>query len=139
MKHFIVIVSVAVVGWTAPAHSQEVEQGAPTQSTGIDSTVLGAIPLEEFFEALKGRNLRAREVVLLPGAKIAVHKHDRRPALVYVLEGEVVEHRSDSEEPVIRRQGDIYFEPFGVVHWLENVSPNRVRALAVDIAPGDPE
>lgn len=155
MKHLSVIVSFAIVGWTAPAHSQdvkpkvvhdaeysvaqEIEQGGPTQTTGLVSTVLGAMSLEKYFEALKGRYLRAREVVLLPGGKIAVHTHDRRPAVVYVLEGEVVEHRSDSEEPVIRRQGDTYFEPFGVVHWLENISPNRVRVLAVDIAPSDPE
>jgi len=155
MKHLIVIVGLAVVGWTAPAYSQdvepkvvpdaqysvaqEIEQGGPTQTTGIESTVLGTIPLEKYFEALKGSNLRAREVVLLPGARIAVHRHDRRPAVVYVLEGEVVEHRSDSEEPMIRRQGDTYFETFGVVHWLENISPNRVRVLAVDIAPSNPE
>ena len=148
MKHLIVIVSFAIVGWTAPAYSQdaesssaqEIEQGGPTKTIGIEtSTILGAISLEAYPETLKGSQLRAREVVLLPGAKIAVHTHSHRPTVVYVMEGELVEHRSDSEKPVIRRQGDTYFETLGVVHWVENTSPNRTKVLAVDILSSDLE
>ena len=154
MKHFIVIVSFTIVGWTAPAYSQdaepkvvpdaeysiarELEQDGPTETTGIEtSTVLGAVSLAADFEALKDRKLRAREVVLLPGAKVAVHMHDRRPGVLYVLEGELVEHRNDSEKPVVRRQGETSFERLGVVHWWENVSPNKARVLVVDIVPHD--
>lgn len=155
MKHLILIVSFTIVGWTAPAYSQdekprvlpdveyriaqEIEQRAPTETTGIESSILGAISLEAYLGTLKGGNLRVREVVLLPGAKIAVHAHNHRPAVVYVLEGELVEHRNGSEKSLIRRQGDTYFEGPGVVHWSENVSPNRVRVLALDIVPSDLE
>ena len=154
MKCLKVIVSVVIVGWTGLACSdgpsqrppdseqvlaQAIDQGAPTQSIGMAPTVLGAISLATYADALKDGELRAREVVLQPGATIAVHSHDSRPAVVYVLEGELVEHRSDSEDPVIRRQGDVYFEGPEVVHWSENLSPNRVRVLAVDIISNDPE
>ena len=148
MKHLIVIVSFAIVGWTAPAYSQdadsniaqEFEQSGPTKTIGIETpTILGAISLEAYPETLKRSQLRAREVVLLPGAKIAVHTHSHRPTVVYVLEGELVEHRNDSEMPVIRRQGDTYFETLGVVHWVENTSPNRTKVLAVDILSSDLE
>jgi len=103
------------------------------------STVLGTMSLAGYPDVLKDGELRVREVVLEPGARIAVHSHESRPAIVYVIEGEVVEHRSDSKDPVIRRQGDVYFEGADVVHWLENTSSNRVRALAVDIIPKAPE
>jgi hypothetical protein len=76
-----------------------------------------------------------REVVLSPGAKIRVHGHNQRPAIAYVLEGELVDHRSDSEHPLVRQQGDSYFEGPGVVHWVENVSNHRVRVISVDIVP----
>lgn len=115
--------------------AREIEQGAPTESTGLESAVLGAIPLDAYPATLAGGSLRAREVVLLPGAKIRVHAHHQWPALVYVVEGEVVEHRNDSEGPLIRRQGDTYFEGHGVVHWLENNSPDIARAFSVDIVP----
>ncbi len=148
MKYHIIVVGLSIACWMAPAYSQTTEpktaqaiaQGAPTKTTGIEaSTVLGKVPLENFFEGLGNKSLRAREVILLPGARIAIHTHDRRPAIAYVLEGELIEHRSDRKVPVIRRQGDAYFETFGVVHWLENTSPNRARVFAVDIIPGAPE
>jgi len=146
MRYFIVTVSFAIAGWAALAYSQdaksniaqEFEQGSPTKTIGVEtSIVVGAISLDAYPETLQGSQLRAREVVLLPGAKIAVHRHSRRPAIAYVLEGELVEHRNDSEVPLIRRQGDWYFESLGVVHWVENTSPNRTKVLAVDIFPGD--
>lgn len=148
MKHLMVIAGLAIAGWTAPAWSQDSEQliaeaiaqGAPTQTTGVEVTVVpGVIPLGAYFESLQGSRFRARVIVLLPGAKIAVHAHDKRPGMVHVLEGEMVEHRSDSREPVIRRQGDTFYEGPGLVHWSENVSPDPVRIFAADILPGDPE
>ena len=156
MKHLIVILSFAVFGLVSPASSQDVEpkampdtgrliaealeKGAPTKSTGIEASVIpGVFPLDIYFEGLKGRKLRAREIVIQPGGKVVVHSHDKRPAVAHVLEGEVVEHRSDSDEPIIRRKGDTFYEGPGLVHWSENVSSNPVRIFAVDILPGDPE
>jgi quercetin dioxygenase-like cupin family protein len=101
--------------------------------------VLGAIPLAAYGTALEGGALRAREIDLPPGAKIAAHAHDGRPALVHVLEGELVEHRNDSETPLIHRQGDTYFEGPRLVHSIENVSGNPVRVFAVDILPPQQE
>ena len=155
MKYLVVIASIAIISWTGPAHSQdetpsatpsteeiiawEVKKGAPTQSFGFEGMKLGAIPLEGYFEVMKGNELRVREVVFQPGSKIAVHSHDRSPAVVHVLQGELVEHRSDREEPIIRRQGDTYFETRGLVHWAENVSPNLTRILAVGVLPNNAE
>jgi len=148
MKRFMVIASLAIFGWPALAYTQtmqdiidgEIARGAPTRSNGIESSrVLGAIALEPHYAAMMGKEMRAREVVLAPGAKILVHGHDVRPAIVYVLEGELVEHRAGSDQPLVRRQGDIYFETVGIVHWSENISQYPVRVLAVDILPSSPE
>jgi quercetin dioxygenase-like cupin family protein len=115
--------------------AREIERGAPTETSGINSTVVGTIALEAYGESLVGAEFRAREVVLEPGARIAVHSHERHPAMVYVIEGEAVEHRSDSDEPLIRRAGDSYFEGPEVAHWVENVSSKPVRAFSVGIYP----
>ena len=113
--------------------AQEVANGAPVENAGIEGSVLGAIDLESYGRMLEGGQLRARELTLLPGGKIGVHAHNQRPAIVYVLEGEFIEHRSDSPEPVVRRKGDTFFEQPGLVHWSENISDKPVRAIAVDI------
>jgi len=85
---------------------------------------------------MQGRVLRAREIVIAPGGVIAVHEHNTRPGVAYILEGEIVEHRNDSDKPVLRRPGDAAFERTGVAHWWENRSDKPVRALVVDIVPG---
>ena len=116
--------------------SREAGDSGPTTTVGIkSSTVLGKVPLGGDFSALEGRVLRAREVVLLPGAKVAVHQHDARPGVLYVLEGELTEHRNDSNSALVRRQGDTSFEKGGVVHWWVNESANEARALVIDIVP----
>lgn len=148
MKQLIVIVSLIIFGWTAPAWSQDVEallaeaiaNGAPTETTGIEVTLIpGAIPLGSYNTALEGSQLRAREIVLLPGGRIAVHSHDKRAAIAYVLEGELVEHRSDADGPIVRRQGDTFIEGPGLVHWSENASSEPARVIAVDILPAATE
>lgn len=108
----------------------------PTQNRGVESvTPVGSVALGEEFEGMQGRVLRAREIIVAPGGVVAVHEHHKRPGLAYILEGEIVEHRNDQAEPLVRRAGDAAFERTGVVHWWENRSDKPVRALVVDIVP----
>lgn len=114
----------------------EKHMDGPTKNQGIKSvTALGATELGGDFPALSGRQLRARELVVEPGGVVAVHQHDQRPGVAYILDGEIIEHRNDQTEPVVRKQGDVAFEKSGVVHWWENKSAQPVRALVVDIVP----
>ncbi len=55
--------------------------------------------------------------------------------MAYVLEGELIEHRSDESAPVTRRAGAAAFEKTGVVHWWANESSRVARVLVVDIVP----
>jgi quercetin dioxygenase-like cupin family protein len=82
---------------------------------------------------MDGRRMRARIITLQPGAVVAVHEHRQRPGIAYILEGEVVEHRSDHDEPQIRRPGAVAVEYSGVAHWWRNDGEASVRALVVDI------
>lgn len=120
---------------TDTSSSDAILPGSPQETTGIEALILGSIPLDSYPVALQKGNLRAREVVISPGGRIAAHAHDSHPAIVYVVEGELVEHRSDRETSVVRRQGDTYFEGPGVTHWVENVSSQPVRAFSIDIQP----
>lgn len=106
----------------------------PTQSRGIESVETAAvIELGGEFPGMRGRQLRARFFTLAPGAVIAQHTHDARPAYAYILSGEVTEHSDAADAPIVHAQGDLAIEKSGITHWLENTSDAPVRALVIDI------
>lgn len=126
--------SLAVV----PAHERQTEAAkrlaAPTENKGIEAVIqLGETDLGADFPALSGRALRAREIRMAPGAVVAAHTHEARPGVAYIVRGEVLEHRSDSATPILRKAGDVAFEYSGISHWWQNVSDEPVHAFVVDV------
>lgn len=123
-----------------PTHEHQLagakKLSGPTKTQGVTSiTGLGNVALAKDFPALKDRELRARELVIAPGGVVAVHEHDTRPGVAYIIEGEIVEHRNDKEQPIVHTAGSVAFEQSGVAHWWENKSDKPVKALVVDIIP----
>jgi quercetin dioxygenase-like cupin family protein len=125
-----------------PEHEKEAAQrlkaDGPTETVGVDAvTPLGSVPLAGELPGADGKVLRAREFMLAPGATIAVHEHQQRPGLAYILEGELVEHRNDQQGPIVRGVGAVAFERSGVVHYWKNESGRPARALVVDIVDAE--
>lgn len=111
----------------------------PDKTSGIASVdLLAAIALGQEFEALKGQQLRVRELVIAPGGVVAVHEHNQRPGVAYIIEGEMTEHRSDQDAPIVHKAGSVAVEHTGVSHWWENKSDAPARALVIDILPDTP-
>ncbi|HEX7027206.1 MAG TPA: cupin domain-containing protein [Gammaproteobacteria bacterium] len=118
--------------------ARDLRAEGPKENKGIESVkALGGVSLEGELAGVTGRMLRARELIIAPGGVVAVHQHDGRPGMAYILEGEIVEHRSDVAAPVIRSEGAAAFEKTGLTHWWENKSDKPVRALVVDIVPAE--
>ncbi len=108
----------------------------PRENRGIAKIdPLASLDLAQDFPDLKGRRLRARVIHLDPGAVVAVHEHQQRPGIAYVLEGEVVERRNDTDKPIVHGVGSFAVEHTGVVHWWSNATDKPARALVVDIVP----
>jgi quercetin dioxygenase-like cupin family protein len=63
--------------------------GAPTAQVGVAVRRLGGQPLDHDFRALQGRELRLRELTIAPGGSITLHRHDQRPGVAYILEGQM--------------------------------------------------
>jgi len=123
-----------------PDHEKKIARDkaldGPTKTHGIAGVkALVALHLGSEFAAMEGQQMRARELVIEPGAVVAVHQHERRPGFAYIVEGEMIEHRNDQEGPIVRRAGDVAVERTGVSHWWENRSGKRARAIVVDIVP----
>lgn len=117
----------------APSPAMAQEFTGPTKPVGISAKTLGQADLTGELPGLENRLLRARLWTMEPDGIVPVHDHTDRPAYVYVLEGEVTEHRSDDPEPRIYKAGDLSVEAEGVVHWWQNTGGTTVRLLAIDL------
>ena len=118
--------------------SDALEKGleGPTKTEGIASVkALAKVLLGADFEGMDGHQLRVRELVIAPGGVVAVHQHDQRPGVAYIIEGEMVEHRGGADEPIVHKAGSVAVEHSGVQHWWENRSQKPARALVIDIIP----
>lgn len=80
--------------------------------------------------------LRMRVLTIEPGGFVPTHYHDDRPSIVYVLQGELVEHNSFCSQPVHHKAGDwtAEFGPF-VGHWWENKGTETAIVLSADLIP----
>lgn len=122
-----------------PSHEQLAPvPGAPTAQVGVAVRRLGGQPLDHDFRALQGRELRLRELTIAPGGSITLHRHDQRPGVAYILEGQMTEWRGPGFTPRVIGPGEAVFEATGVSHWWRNQGTTPARALVVDIVPVSP-
>jgi quercetin dioxygenase-like cupin family protein len=97
--------------------------------------VIANIRLEGWRD-MGGFILRMRRLELAPGGYVPTHRHDDRPAIVYVAKGTVTEHNSLCAVPIVHHAGDVS-EEFGVgyEHWWENTGTEVVTFLSSDVLP----
>ncbi|MEM1316516.1 MAG: cupin domain-containing protein [Pseudomonadota bacterium] len=118
--------------------AQELLADGPTETTGVSRvSLIGSMPLDGEFQSSDGLVMRVRELVIEPGGIVAVHQHTNRPGAAYIVEGELVEHRSTEAGPVVKTAGETAMERSGVIHWWENESDAPARAVVVDIVPAE--
>ncbi|MGI9407820.1 MAG: cupin domain-containing protein [Hyphomicrobiaceae bacterium] len=104
----------------------------PTEPKGISDTLLGSIDLSKEIPGLKDRQFRLRYFTIDPGGIVPVHSHKDRPAMFYILQGTVVQHRSDQPARALKK-GDVSLENHGVEHWWENKGDEQVVLIVADI------
>ncbi len=53
--------------------------------------------------------------------------------MTYILNGEIIEHRSDVEGALVRKAGDCTLDVNGIAQWWENTSDIDVHLFTVDL------
>lgn len=107
---------------------------APTQpKQTLPPETLQVIDLGKEIPGLDGRQLRMRRLTLKPGGAIPPHSHTDRPAVVYVLQGRVREHRSDLDKPIEYGEGDSMTENAAIHHWIENIGDTPLVGIVIDV------
>ncbi|MDN8615198.1 cupin domain-containing protein [Variovorax ginsengisoli] len=94
------------------------------------STDLSKEPL-----ALQGRLFRLRQLEMKPGGIVPWHSHNERPAMIYIVSGEVVEYASNCAVPITHRKGDVAPEKNGTSHWWKNTGTTTAVLISVDLFP----
>ena len=62
--------------------------------TGVTDTVLAATDLSKENLALAEHQFRLRRLVVQPNGIVPGHSHGERPAIIYIISGEIYEHAS---------------------------------------------
>lgn len=102
-------------------------------AAGVSDNVLAALPLAEEGPMLADRRMRVRKLVIQPDGIVPWHSHGDRPALIYIVEGEIHEYASNCAGPITHKTGEVAIENHQVSHWWKNLSSSPVTLLSFDI------
>ncbi len=113
------------------ADGQGQKPGA-TMPVGVTDTVLDSIDLSKQKVALKDHLFRIRRLVIQPGGVVPWHSHGDRPALIYIVQGEITEYASDCAVPILHKAGD-WSRDADISHWWKNTGKETVVLISADI------
>jgi len=118
-----------------PADKMGVDVTKPSTlpASGVTDKVLAAIDLAKEPAKLDGRMLRLRKLEIQPGGVVPWHSHGDRPAIIYIIQGEVVEYASNCSVPIVHKAGDVTAETSATSHWWKNTGKQTVILLSADI------
>jgi len=103
------------------------------EASGVSDNVLAMLPLAEEGPMLADRKMRVRKLTIESGGVVPWHSHGDRPALIYIIEGEIMEYASNCAAPIVHKAGDVAVESHAVSHWWKNLSDGTVTLLSFDI------
>jgi quercetin dioxygenase-like cupin family protein len=129
------LLSNAAAAGECPADKQMANAREPVtlEAVGVTDTVLAALDLANEAPMLQDRKMRVRKLVIEPDGVVPWHSHADRPALIYVVEGEIHEYSSDCAGPITHKAGEVSIEDHGISHWWKNLSSAPVTLLSFDI------
>jgi quercetin dioxygenase-like cupin family protein len=108
------------------------QRQAPTQTVGQTEQLLRSLDLTNELESAKGRPLRMRKITLQPGGVLGLHNHVDRPAITYLLQGQMTYHQ-DGKPDLVANPGEGFAEGRATTHWAESTGKVPAVWIAVDI------
>ena len=108
------------------------QQAGATMPKDVTGTVLASIDLSKEMVKLDDHLFRMRRLEIKPGGIVPWHSHADRPALIYVVQGEITEYASICKVPILHKAGDVSVDA-GRSHWWKNTGKKTVVLISADI------
>ena len=121
-----------ILGEAGGGLSAAAQRQPPPQTVGQAEELLRSLDLTGEVAATKGRPLRMRKITVQPGGALALHNHVDRPAVTYMLQGEMT-YYAEGRPPVVVRAGEGMAEGRATTHWAENTGKVPAVWIGVDI------
>jgi quercetin dioxygenase-like cupin family protein len=113
------------------------QKPGPSAPVGVTDVVRASTDLSKEPARIAGRQFRLRQLDVQPGGIVPWHSHNERPAMIYIVSGEVVEYASSCAVPIVHKAGDVAPEKNGTSHWWKNTGNTAAVLISVDLFPGD--
>ena len=130
--------ALAFAGTCPPEHvldePREIEK---VPGKGVKLEVLQNVSISEWRD-IGNYRMRLRHFEIAPGATVSTHSHADRPAMIYFISGEILEHSTKCAVPILHKAGESTAEVGNVRHWWSNESDSPVILVSADIVPGKP-
>ena len=117
-----------------PRRSEEAQctQARDVGHEGVTDTVIAMIDVDKE-QGIKDRKFRMRKLTIEPGATVPWHSHGERPAIIYIIEGQIEEYASNCAVPIVHKAGDVVAETKDVSHWWKNLGDTTVVLISADL------
>ena len=106
-----------------------------TPAKGVTDAVIASIDVAKEPAAIDGRLFRLRRLEIQPGGVVPWHSHAERPAIIYVVSGQVTEYASSCSVPIVHKAGDATSELHVTSHWWRNTGTATAVLLSADLLP----
>jgi quercetin dioxygenase-like cupin family protein len=118
-----------------PADQKKPDARGPVdfKPVGVTDTVIASIDVSKAPFDIKDRNFRMRKLTIEPMGIVPWHSHADRPAIIYIVEGEIVEYASNCAAPIVHKAGEVVAETPEVSHWWKNLGNKTVVLLSADL------
>lgn len=134
---FAVMLTAAAQAGSCPS-DKRVASGAgqaksDAKAAGVTDTVIASTDLAKEPVNINDRQFRLRKLVVQPGGVVPWHSHGDRPAIIYIITGEIVEYSSACAVPILHHAGEATTETHETSHWWKNLGKETVVLLSADL------
>ena len=121
----------------ADKKKENAREAVDFKPVGVTDTVIASIDVAKPPYNINDRQFRMRKLTIEPGGIVPWHSHADRPAIIYIVEGEIHEHASNCAGPIVHKAGDVVAESGDVSHWWKNQGDKTVVLLSADLLKDD--
>ena len=103
------------------------------KAAGVTDMVIASTDLSKEAVNVPDRLFRLRRLVVQPGGVVPWHSHGDRPAIIYIVSGQIVEYVSTCAVPIVHKAGEATTETHATAHWWKNLGKQPAVLLSADL------